>query len=203
MQDAESDTLAKRFDVPPAGWSGLYIYRDGMAFRRDLYVDGHYIGKTGSKTYFYRFVRPGEHWVQTGGNRLQLHAIEGVNHFVRQWVRMGNVIPETVLWGAPSDEGTAAVSELLLAADSDDPDNDLANAPAGVNFGSKAAIRMLTVDRSTIDAKGLIKPGHVDARFAPPDVRDADRMEADGLLRMDGLGDGTGASVTDGEPDTP
>ena len=208
MQDAESDARAKRFDVPPKDWCGLYIYRDGMAFSRDLYVDGQYIGKTGSKTYFYRLVRPGEHWVQTGGNKLQLHAIEGVNHFVRQWVRMGSFYPETILWGAPAKSGAAAVHGLLLAADRDDKSRNLSDARTAdarvgdpFRYGSIPAIPMLSVPRSNIDDNGRLENG---GDVAPvPVVNENGVQETQSLLEDDGLGappDGAGAAGEDGNP---
>ena len=150
MQDAGSDARAKEFGRPPPGLSGLYLYRRdtiGGMVKRGLYVDGHYIGQNGHRTYFYRFVTPGEHWLQTdseiGRKQILLNAEDGENYFFRQGMEAGTFISGTVLSGVAPDDGKRDVRRLRLAADLDDPAKNLANASQADGAGSLPALKAL------------------------------------------------------------
>lgn len=150
MQSQDNDARAKRFDVPPAGYSGLYLYRDapmGTALKRALYVDGQYIGRTGYKTYFHRLLKPGEHILQTksewGTNETVVDAVEGENLFVRQSLLFGVFTARSKLAEVPRETGERAISKLRLAADMDDRRRDLKDAQYGESSGSVPASEIL------------------------------------------------------------
>ena len=96
MATEADDAAAKSFSPPPSDKAGVYIYRDsrlGRALKKRVYVDGEVIGETGSKTYFYTLVEPGERKLSTesefGENDLALQAVAGKNHYVRQAIKLG------------------------------------------------------------------------------------------------------------------
>lgn len=173
MQSKDNDARAKRFEAPPKGYSGLYLFRDtalGCALKRKLYVDGQYLGKTGYKTYFHRFVTPGRHLVQTesewGENETEIDAMEGKNHFVCQQILMGIFTGRADVCETSKYVGEKAVSSLKLAKDIDDHGRDLENAEYGPGKGSVSASEVLsstepvkTAENSTrIDAPPLDRP---------------------------------------------
>ncbi len=50
---------AKFFRPPTNGSAGLYVYRDsslGSAFKKDIFVDGHCLGQSAPKVFFYQEV---------------------------------------------------------------------------------------------------------------------------------------------------
>lgn len=150
MQSQGSDARAKRFDAPPPGYSGLYLYRDaclGTALKRALYVDGQYVGRTGYKTYFHRLLKPGAHTLQTesewGQNETVVDAVEGQNLFVRQSILIGVFSARSKLAEVPRETGERAISKLRLAADMDDRKRDLKDAQYGESSGSVPASEIL------------------------------------------------------------
>lgn len=150
MQSAEKDAYAKEFNPPPQGYCGLYLYRKtalGCAIKRKLYVDGQYIGKTAFKTYFYRFVRPGGHVLQTesewGPEELHLDTKEGQNYFVLQDILFGVFSARASLSTQITSVGKSDIGPLRLAADMDDKSKDLKDADYGEGKGSLPAARLI------------------------------------------------------------
>ena len=94
MGPATQDAALKTFPAPEEGSAGVYIYRNsfvGQALKKNLYLDGEFLGESANKTYFYKQVKPGEHTVSTesefSDNAFKFVALEGVNHFIKY---MGN-----------------------------------------------------------------------------------------------------------------
>ena len=151
MQSQENDARAKRFDPPPKGYSGLYLFRDatlGCAIKRKLYVDGHYFGKTGYKTFFHRFVTPGRHLVQTesewGENETEIEAVDGKNHFISQDMLWGIFSARADVSERTAKRGQEAVQSLKLAKDMDDHAKDLNCAEYEQGKGSVSASEVLS-----------------------------------------------------------
>jgi hypothetical protein len=109
MDSPSADTALKAYPAPPADKAGLYIYRDsfaGQALKKTIKIDGEVIGETANRTYFYRLVNPGNRVIATesefSDNAINLLAVAGQNHYVRQSIKMGvfvggaklEVIPE-------------------------------------------------------------------------------------------------------------
>ena len=119
---AQSDE-AKLFTAPPAGQSGLYIYRDsnfGGALKKDIWVDGDCVGESAPKTFFYRAVTGDvEHTVSTESefspNDLKLLVKSGVNYFIRQSIKMGVFVGGAKLEVVEENKGVEAVRGLTLA----------------------------------------------------------------------------------------
>ena len=59
MEGMEETSIAKKFNPPVEGNSGLYIYRNsfvGQALKKDVWVDGKCIGETAPDVFFYEEV---------------------------------------------------------------------------------------------------------------------------------------------------
>lgn len=96
MAPAPQDMALKAFEKPPEGKAGIYIYRDsifGAALKKRLYLNDKYLGQSAMKTYFYQQVNPGEYTIRTqsefGDNSLKISVKEGLNYFVRQYIKWG------------------------------------------------------------------------------------------------------------------
>lgn len=96
MASNADDAAAKQFTTPPAGESGLYIYRDsfmGGALKKNIYVDGKMIGESAPNMYFYKLVPAGEHKLGTESefseNYLSLITEPEKNYFIRNYIKMG------------------------------------------------------------------------------------------------------------------
>ena len=166
LQDAERTRAAKEFPDPPPGKSNLYLYRDdvvGAAVKRKLYVDGQYIGETGFNTFFFRTLDPGRHAVQTQSEfevrKLDLLAEPGQVHYIRQGIVPGIFTAGTVL--VPQDPIAAkpAIRKLQLAADMDDPSQDLPDALYGEGLGSSpASVAAPEKPRTTLETTQTTRP---------------------------------------------
>lgn len=96
MESVEKDQQLKAFPEPPKGQAAVYIYRDswmGKALKKDVTVNGKKLGATANKVFFYEPIMPGPTLVQTesefSDNTLEFNAVEGMNYFVRQYIKMG------------------------------------------------------------------------------------------------------------------
>ena len=99
MASPAEDAALKSFEAPPADKAGVYIYRNsmvGQALKKNVYLDGEYLGESANKVYFYRQVEPGQHTVSTesefSDNALNFDAKGGMNHFIRQYIKMGVLV---------------------------------------------------------------------------------------------------------------
>lgn len=218
--DPLGERLAKRFDPPPAGWSGLYVYRTGVigsSLKRKVWVDGQYAGETGHRAFLHRLVRPGRHWVQTESSleprELSVEFEEGRNHFVQQRFSMsggkfdddrasglslGNrFFGDTDLVVRSQDVAAAAIVDLHLVADpAANRAHDLPDADYAEGRGSFPA--------SASPGAGLV--ANASASHAPFS-RESDIVVPDSGLGggadpaggADSCGDATGGPLTDAE----
>lgn len=146
LQDEANDARSKRFDPPPKGWSGVYVYRPknftGAAWSWKNWVDGQYIGRAASGTYFHRWVRPGTHRVQNNQGVIKFfEAIEGENIFLEESIHYspGFFVSTfiTKLDTALPEEGKFKIKKnLKLIADRDNRERDLDDAEYGEGKGS-------------------------------------------------------------------
>lgn len=133
VQDTASENYAKEFNAPPSGWAGLYLYRTcnimGMALKKNLYVDGQYIGETSRCRFFYRLVEPGMHVLQTESefseNDMSLNFLEGKNHYVKQYLKPGVFVGGANLEVMDEDEAKKDIADYSLAENKDDPNKNL------------------------------------------------------------------------------
>lgn len=152
VQDDSSEFYAKQFNVPPSGWAGLYLYRPcdffGMSLKKNLYVDGQYIGETSRCRFFYRLVKPGMHTLQTESefseNDISLNFIEGKNKYVVQYIKPGLFVGGAFLKEQDEEEAKKEIINCKLAANQDDPEMNLklfknelgqGSIPAQKNYG--------------------------------------------------------------------
>lgn len=122
MASDKEDVARKEFSAPPQDYAGLYIYRNsslGGALKKNVYVDGDYIGESAPKTYFYIVVVPGDHVLSTesefSDNSLELHAESGQNYFIRQYIKLGVFVGGANLELVSEEEGKKGVLECELA----------------------------------------------------------------------------------------
>ncbi|WP_432474587.1 DUF2846 domain-containing protein [Amphritea sp. HPY] len=123
MDTPEKAALAKQFNPPTEGHSGLYIYRDsvfGAALKKDVWVDGKCIGETAPKIFFYEEVTGGEeHQISTESefspNDLLVKTESGKNYFVNQYIKMGAFVGGANVELVDENTGKQAVAKLDLA----------------------------------------------------------------------------------------
>ena len=122
MDSPSADATLKSFPAPPADQAGLYIYRDsfaGQALKKTLKIDGEVIGETANRTYFYRLVNPGNRVIATesefSDNAINLLAVAGQNHYVRQSIKMGVFVGGAKLEVIPEATAQAHLQKCELA----------------------------------------------------------------------------------------
>lgn len=122
MAPATQDAELKTFSAPPADKAGLYIYRNsfaGQALKKNLYIDGDFLGESANKVYFYKQVAPGQHIVSTesefSDNALTLEVKAGLNYFIRQYIKLGVLVGGANLEVESEEEGKKNVLESRLA----------------------------------------------------------------------------------------
>jgi hypothetical protein len=122
MESAEKDQALKAFPIPPENQAGLYIFRDSMlgtAVKKTVKIDNEVIGETAMNTYFYRVISPGLHVLATesefSDNTIDVNAVAGKNHFVRQSIKMGVFVGGAKLQEVSEAEGKNGVVSTELA----------------------------------------------------------------------------------------
>lgn len=122
MASPEQDAAMKAFPAPPAGKAGVYIYRNsfvGQALKKNLYLDGEFLGESANRVYFYREVEPGTHTVSTesefSDNALEFEATAGMNHFIRQYIKLGVFVGGANVEVVSEEEGRQGVLDSKLA----------------------------------------------------------------------------------------
>jgi hypothetical protein len=123
MESKEASEQAKRFAPPPQGQAGLYIYRTagvGGALKKDIWVDGKCVGQSAPNVFFYEAVKAGqEHTIVTESefspNEIKLAVANGINYFVRQYMKMGVFVGGANLEVVGEEEGKAAINSLEMA----------------------------------------------------------------------------------------
>lgn len=122
MDTPTADAALKTFAAPPADQAGLYIYRDsfaGQALKKTVKIDGEVIGETANRTYFYRLISPGNHVLATesefSDNAIDLMAVAGQNHYVRQSIKMGVFVGGAKLEIIPEATAQAHLQKCELA----------------------------------------------------------------------------------------
>lgn len=123
MESAEKTEVARQFNPPSEGNSGLYIYRTGgpgTALKKDIWVDDECIGESAPKTFFYKEVKGGEeHKISTESefspNDLLITTDTGQNYFVKQYIKMGLFVGGANLKNVEEEEGKKAIGKLEMA----------------------------------------------------------------------------------------
>ena len=123
MESKEVSDQAKRFAGPSQGQAGLYIYRTagvGAALKKDIWVNGKCVGESAQDVFFYEEVKGGqEHTIATESefspNEIKLAVAEGINYFIRQFIKMGVFVGGANLEVVGEAEGKEAINNLQMA----------------------------------------------------------------------------------------
>lgn len=123
MESKEASEAAKKFPPPPAGQAGVYVYRSGSfgaALKKDIWINGECVGESAPNVFFYKQVKAGtELKISTESefspNDLVITVKEGLNHFVRQFIKMGLFVGGAGLELVSQEQGQKDVAELELA----------------------------------------------------------------------------------------
>lgn len=105
---------AQIFEVKK-GKANLFIYRDGFIgapYPLAIDVDGVFLGKTRTQTYFVVEVDPGRHSIVSHAENdsiTEVNVVEGKNYFVKQVMSIGLILPRTRLQLMGEQEGKTAV----------------------------------------------------------------------------------------------
>lgn len=124
MSSPDQDLALKRFDPPPAGMAGLYVFRNtifGVDAKKSISVDNQVLGQTAAYVYFHTYLTPGQHIISTESSKkdsdLKIYFEPGVNYFVEQYIR--DEFPEFVVGSGlrlvSVEEGKKGVLESKLA----------------------------------------------------------------------------------------
>lgn len=123
MESKEISEKAKNFAPPSQGQAGLYIYRTagvGAALKKDILVDGKCVGESAQNVFFYEEVKGNqEHTIATESefspNEIKLAVVEGINYFIRQYIKMGVFVGGANLEVISETEGKEAIKNLEMA----------------------------------------------------------------------------------------
>jgi hypothetical protein len=122
MASKDEDMQLKEFSAPPENKAGLYIYRNtfaGQALKKNVYLDGEFIGETANKVYFYKVLSPGSHTLSTesefSDNSLTFEAAAGKNYYAEQYIKMGVFVGGANLRMIDEGEAQKAILECSLA----------------------------------------------------------------------------------------
>ncbi|MSN96957.1 DUF2846 domain-containing protein [Campylobacter sp. FMV-PI01] len=118
LANKEETLMTKQFNPPPAGKSGLYLYRDiglGVAVYRTLFIDDEIIAVLRPKQYKYIILNPGIHKISTtsefGHNHLKIDFKEGKNYFVKQYMKIGVFLAGSNIVEVKSDKAMKALKD--------------------------------------------------------------------------------------------
>ena len=123
MESAEKSGLAKQFNSPSEGKSGLYIYRAGIlggALKKDIWLNDKCIGETAPNVFFYEEVSGNrEHKISTESefspNDLIVKAENGKNYFVSQYIKVGVFVGGAGVELVNEEKGKKEISKLEMA----------------------------------------------------------------------------------------
>ena len=128
METAQINKVAKQFDPPSDGKSGLYIYRNtayGGAARTDVMVDGYCIGSSAPYVFFYEEVEGDKSykvstkfpWEESPDpdNDLLIKVKSGMHYFIHQYIKLGLFVGGAGIELVDEEQGKEEVSKLDMA----------------------------------------------------------------------------------------
>ena len=123
MEGMEETSIAKKFNPPVEGNSGLYIYRNsfvGQALKKDVWVDGKCIGESAPYVFFYKEVEGDKSYKistesEFSPNDLLIKVKSGIHYFIRQYIKLGVFVGGAGLELVNEEKGKKDVSELDMA----------------------------------------------------------------------------------------
>ena len=123
MESKEKSELAKQYNSPSEGKSGLYVYRAGSfggALKKDVWLNGKCVGETAPNIFFYEEIEGNtEHKVSTESefspNDLLIKTESGKNYFGSQYIKMGVFVGGAGVELVDEKKGKKQVSKLDMA----------------------------------------------------------------------------------------
>lgn len=115
----------KKFDPPPEGKAGLYIYRSGTfgaTLKKDIWIDGDCLGESAPRTFFYKQVDAGDRYLSTESEfstrTKRVTAESGRNYFILQYITPGVFVGGAdffIMDRDKEDRAKKAIAKLPLA----------------------------------------------------------------------------------------
>lgn len=92
----------------------------GAALKKDIWVNGKCVGESAPNVFFYEEVKGGqEHTIATESefspNEIKLAVVEGINYFIRQYIKMGAFVGGADLEVVGEADGKQAINSLQMA----------------------------------------------------------------------------------------
>lgn len=123
MASKEQDSTLKAFAQPTADKAGLYVYRSGSfvggALKKNIYIDGAFLGETAPGVFFYKEITLGQHQISTesefSDNAIAFQADGGKNYFCQQYIKMGVFVGGANVQMVSEQEGMEAIRKCSLA----------------------------------------------------------------------------------------
>ncbi|WP_339683856.1 DUF2846 domain-containing protein [uncultured Pseudoalteromonas sp.] len=123
MESKEKSELAKQYNSPSEGKSGLYVYIAGSfggALKKDVWLNGKCVGETAPNIFFYEEIEGNtEHKVSTESefspNDLLIKTESGKNYFGSQYIKMGVFVGGAGVELVDEKKGKKQVSKLDMA----------------------------------------------------------------------------------------
>ncbi len=122
MASTGESMKAKEFAQPSTGKAGLYVYRDGIlgaALKKDIHINGECIGASQANVFFYKEIEGDKDYEistesEFSPNKINLRAIAGNNHFVRQYIKVGVFVGGANLEIVEAGPAMQAISKLNM-----------------------------------------------------------------------------------------
>ena len=120
MTSLNDDMMAKKYQMA-ADRSAIYLFRNenfASAIRVSVSIDDQMAGQTAPYTYFLWDVAPGHHIIKSHAEdvaSLDLVAIPGKAHFIRQEIKTGLWAPRSILYEVSDSDGKTAIRECKRA----------------------------------------------------------------------------------------
>jgi hypothetical protein len=122
-ESPEKEEIAKQFNAPSEGNSGVYIYRaggPGGSLKKDIWIDDECVGESAPHVFFYTELSGDkEYKISTESefspNDLIVKTESGKNLFVNQYIKMGAFVGGANLKVVDEEKGKAAVAKAKMA----------------------------------------------------------------------------------------
>jgi len=124
IESEELSNVAKEYNPPESGKSGIYVYRKdtafGAALKKDVWIDSQCIGETARGVFFYHEVDGDQnHTISTESefspNDLVIFMQSGMHYFIEQYIKFGAFLGGAGVKEVDEAEGKTELTGLKKA----------------------------------------------------------------------------------------